>query len=432
QVPESHNVARDAFASLRNTDLVEYASVAAAKRSVLEDSLITLERTGGNRWEAFRTFERGAAGDYAAFRANVERRGTGWRQWPAPERAGKVPLGGPAARYHAYAQWLMTEQLSSLSGLDAGLAIDLPLGVHPEGYDTWRFPKMFAYGVSAGAPPDAFFSKGQTWGFPPVHPQRMRESGYAYFIDAMRTAFQHARALRMDHIMGIHRLYWVPDGHEAVDGTYLTYPADELYAILALESHRARALIVGEDLGTVPPMVRPAMGRHGIHRTFVLQEELHEDREPALPRPVKASFATINTHDMPTFSSFWRGSDIADRVSLGLLDETEAADEAKRRQTKREALVEQLRAEGFLAADGDDEADVLIAVLGWLAASSAAAVVPSLEDFWLETASQNTPGTRNDRPNWRRKASHDLESVFALPEVSTALQSITRHRGGAR
>jgi len=154
------------------------------------------------------------------------------------------------------------------------LYLDLPLGVHPEGFDVWRERKLFALDTSGGAPPDAFFTKGQNWGFPPLHPEAMRKQGYRYLIDCLRHLLQDASVLRIDHVMGLHRLYWIPKGLEAFQGVYVRYPAEELYAILCVESQRHQALIVGEDLGTVPRHVPTAMARHGVDRTYVVQFEL--------------------------------------------------------------------------------------------------------------------------------------------------------------
>ncbi len=430
RVPEVAHVraladaARNEAAPLRDDDLVDYRRSAALKRRVLTAAARALFERGGARLDEFHRACDGELARYAAFRATVEQRGSTWRAWPDTQAA---PDDGDAWRYHAYVQWIARSQLESLS---AGLVLDLPLGVHPEGYDTWRHRELFAHGVSAGAPPDTFFSRGQAWGFPPVHPQRAREQRYAYFIACIRNALQHASALRIDHILGFHRMFWVPGGCPAEDGAYVAYPADELYAILTLESQRARKPIIGEDLGTVPPLVRPAMKRHAINRTFVVQEETREDEEPAFGDPASNALATMNTHDMPAFAAWWRGLDVADRVSLGLLDDEQADAESKRRQARREALTELLRKSGELAAGADpdpDEADVLRAALEHLARSRAAFVIASLEDLWSETQQQNTPGTGDGRPNWRRKMRLDVNAIRDDARVADALGVL---RGG--
>ena len=166
--------------------------------------------------------------------------------------------------------------------------------------------------ASAGAPPDLFFSKGQDWGFAPLHPRRIRESGYRYVLAFLRFQMHHARLLRIDHVMGLHRLYWVPRGFEARQGTYVNYPAEELHAIFNLESHRNRTRLVGENLGTVPPAVNESMERHGLREMFVVQFEERPDPKAALRSPPALSVASLNTHDTPTFAAHWRGDDLVE------------------------------------------------------------------------------------------------------------------------
>ena len=249
--------------------------------------------------------------DYARFRAAGERQHAPWPAWPAPLRDGVIKEGDydeEAMRYHLYVQWLAHQQLQSLSqkAREKGVRLyfDLPLGVHPDGYDVWREPNLFVLGASAGAPPDAFFAKGQDWGLPPLHPERLREQGYRYYIACVRHLLQMAGILRIDHVMGFHRLFFVPRGMKANQGVYVRYRAEEFYALLALEAHHHQAIIVGEDLGTVPPEVRPAMERHGLHRTYVAQFSLTPDARQALLPPSSNMVASLNTHDTPTFAGF--------------------------------------------------------------------------------------------------------------------------------
>jgi 4-alpha-glucanotransferase len=312
--------------------------------------------------------------------------------------------------------------------LDLLWYLDFPLGVSGTGYDVWRERDVFVRDASGGAPPDAFFTKGQNWGFPPLHPERIREQGYGYLIAALRRHLEHARVLRFDHVMGLHRLYWIPQGMEASDGAYVGYPAKEWWAILALESHRYRAQIVGENLGTVPDAVNEAMARHRIQEMYVLQYEMNPERRHLL-RPVPVhSIASLNTHDMPQFAAYWEGSDIDDRVDLGLLSADEAEEEHRGRAARRLKLIDVLRERGLLEPETVRSQAVLEACLSFLAASPAPMVIVNLEDLWQEKEPQNTPGTFRERPNWRRKTRYNLEEIRHLPAVLQVLGTVEKHR----
>src|SRR3990172_6909058 len=238
---------------------------------------------GGRGWAGFGGLVAGhpEVEDYARFRATGERQRAPWPSWSRPLCDGVLTEGDydeRARRYHLYVQWVAREQIRVLSEhsrrAGVNLYLDLPLGVHPHSYDVWREREAFVLGVSGGAPPDVVFTQGQDWGFPPLHPEAIREQGYRYVIAYLRHQLQHTTLLRIDHVMGLHRLFWIPKGLEARDGVCVRYPAEELYAIFCLESHRHRASIVGENLGTVPAYVNSAMARHNLHRMYVLQYEL--------------------------------------------------------------------------------------------------------------------------------------------------------------
>lgn len=432
---------RRELARLRSSPLVDYRAAMRAKRPVLEALARSVFREPSARQQALLAFAaaRPHLEDYARFRAVGERLRRPWPAWPPRLRDGKVQQGDydeDARRYHLYVQWLAHEQLSALAGQarrrGPGLYLDLPLGVHPDGYDVWREREVFARGVSGGAPPDAFFTKGQDWGFPPLHPQRLRAQRYRYFIAVIRHHLEHAGVLRLDHIMALHRLFWVPQGMEARQGVYVTYPAEELYAILTLESHRHRAVIVGEDLGTVPPQVRRAMHRHGMLRMYVVQYEARADAASPLGEVAENFLAGVNTHDMPPFAAFWQGLDIRERQALGLLDAPAARVERRGRLRLRRSIAAFLRARGWLEKGGVGAAGVLRAVLAHLAAGPARMVVLNLEDLWLERRPQNIPGTGPERPNWRRKARYSLEEIRRLRRVISTLRLVHRLRQQAR
>ncbi len=435
---------RGEIEALRDADVVDYRRGMAAKRRVLEALARRFFAEPGRREGPFRRFlsERPEAEDYARFRATCESKGARWPDWPSAARNGRLEPADredEAERYHLYAQWVAHEAMGSLARETAAngarLYLDLPLGVHPDSYDTWRMRHLFGWNVSTGSPPDPFLTKGQDWGFPPPHPERSREDGHRYWAAVLRHHFAHAGVLRIDHVMSLHRLYWVPHGLEARDGAYVLYPAEEMYAVLCLESHRRAAAVVGEDLGTVPRYVRSAMARHGVHRMSVLQFGLGPERTEVIGAAPARSVASLNTHDMPTFAGFWRGVDIDDRVDLGLLSPADAAGERRARDATRRSVVSELRDQGRIGGADDGPRDVVAGSLASLADGRAAVVLVNLEDLWLEERPQNVPGTTGERPNWRRKARHDLAELAAMPEVIEPLRAIDglrRRRGGSR
>ena len=432
---------RQDIAALQAAPLVDHRGAMAAKRRVLEllaGSFFTDPSHRPAEFEAFagdRTVR-----DYASFRANCERRGAAWSVWPTRERDGVLPKdgGNPGAfGYHTYVQWLMREQMEELgrrtAQAGARLYFDFPLGVSPDGYDVWRERNAFAPGAAAGSPPDPFFTGGQDWGFHPLHPERIRQQGYRYVIACLRHLLRHAGVLRIDHVMSLHRLYWVPGGLDARHGAYVRYRPEEMYAILALEAARGEAVIVGEDLGTVPETVRRAMKRHGIYRSFVLQMEITADSRRAINPAPRKSLASLNTHDLPPFAAFWKDADLAYRIEQGWLDRAEARREREERRRLREAIVRFLRSQGWLPGggggnEGPGARDVLQACLSHLAAGAARMVLVNLEDLWLEERPQNVPGTTYDYPNWRRPARYTLERLRQMRRVTGTLNRIDELR----
>ncbi len=306
------------------------------------------------------------------------------------------------------------------------------MGLHPAGYDVWRHRDSYVPEVSAGAPPDIVFTGGQNWGFPPLHPETRRQKGHRYYIDCLRHQLQRAGLVRIDHVMGLHRLFWIPKGYEPAHGAYVRYPAEELYAILCLESHRHKSLIVGENLGTVPRYVNPTMARHNIKEMYVVQYVLAgQDRL----RPVHPdSVASLNTHDMPPFRAFWEGLDIEDRRSLGFLTGRSATEERKLRARVRKSMISFFKRRGQLKHTGDAAnskhagPEVVRAFLEFLSASPSELVLVNLEDLWLESEPQNVPGTSDQRPNWRRQARHRLEAFCRMPQVLDTLTEVNRLR----
>jgi 4-alpha-glucanotransferase len=438
--------AREQLDRQASEPFVDHRLVMAAKRTVLEELAQTFFDDPGHRHARFRAFLRTApkAERYAAFRAACERRLTPWRQWPPSERDGRLrPRPGdlPSRRYHLYVQWQMAEQMAEVSsrgGMNrARLLFDLPLGAHPDGFDVWDHQDGFAAGASVGAPPDSIFSAGQNWAFPPPHPEAIRRQGYRYQIDSLRHVLPHSRMLRIDHVMGLHRLYWIPTGIDAGEGVYVRYRPEEWYAILALEANRTGTVIVGEDLGTVTAAVPRAMARHGLLGTRVVELEVRPEATPALSDPSRAAVAQVNTHDLPPFAGFWHGDDIAFRRAFGLLDRPAAAAERALRRALRTAMVAFLRRRRVLAGGADGArtrmpgpGPVVRALLDHLAAGPARMVLVNLEDLWLERRPQNVPGTTDQYPNWRRRYRHTFEDFSRMPSVMGTLARVNRIRRG--
>ena len=418
---------------------VNYRELMAIKRPILEQLAHSVLRRSSERKTSFQGFVQNspAAEDYAAFRAKVEREGRSWMAWEPLARDGKLSPGDydeNVKRYHLYVQWQAEEQMAAVGKKSkesgAGLYLDFPLGVNRDGYDVWRERAAFAVEASGGAPPDEFFTKGQDWGFPPLHPKGIESQGYRYYVRCLRHHLKHAAILRLDHVMGLHRLYWIPRGFAATQGVYVRYPAETFYAILGLESHRGQAEIVGENLGTVPGHVNAAMAKHNIHGMYVGQFSVVPGATEELARVGAEKVASLNTHDTPTFSGFWNGSDIQDSLELGLIKDADLEGTQKYRERQREALIAYLKSVARL--HDTDPAAVLKAWLSHLAAGDAWLLLVNLEDLWLEPQRQNVPGTWDERPNWRHKAQFSLEQIRRLDSVIETLKSIDAMRKDGR
>lgn len=369
---------------------------------------------------------------YAEFRAAREQgRMSGEKQDQCEDHEG---YSQRIFEYHLYVQWLAHLQMNQIRDhaerLGVDLYMDLPLGVHPDGYDAHIYSDFFAGGVSGGAPPDAFFTAGQDWGFRPMHPWKSRETGHAYFRRIVGNLMKFSSVIRLDHVMSLHRLYWVPLGLSADQGAYVRYPSEELYAVLMLESHRNKCVIIGEDLGTVPPEVRESMEKHGILRMYVGQFEVNPWEQPHLREPSRDMAASINTHDTPTFSGFSKGLDILDRVGLGILEESEVPGEREIRDNLLKGLAEDLGV--FFPGAGEEWERCLPEVLKlWLlrlAGSPARYLIVNMEDFWLEDSPQNVPGTTTQKPNWIQKMKFSFENIDRDSRLEALLADINRLR----
>jgi 4-alpha-glucanotransferase len=421
---------------------VDYQAIAAGMNAVLGELSSILVSEPSDRLAEFERWRRSRpeAVTYARFRAAVERTGIAWRAWPERMREGRIEARdvdqGTELR-HLYAQWVAEAQLDGVvaqgRARGVGLLLDLPLGVHADGFDVWRDRAAFVDGASAGAPPDRLFMEGQDWGFPPMHPERLREGAYRYPIACVRALMRRASVVRVDHVMGLHRLFFVPRGMRATEGTYVTYPGEEWYAIIALESVRSGCAVVGEDLGTVRGAVRRTMRRRGVLRTSVTELEIWPRNEPVVAAPPAGSLAALDTHDLVPFAGYLHGQDIADRQRLGLADEATAADARAERQRLVVRFARYLAEHGLLdgAADGVDDLGMMEGALAFLAGSDAAHVLVNLEDLWGERLPQNVPGTGIEEPNWRRRARLSLEDITASPAIVATLQRLDQRRRAA-
>ncbi|MGH8996921.1 MAG: 4-alpha-glucanotransferase, partial [Acidimicrobiales bacterium] len=434
--PEALRILASAeFASVvteaRRSERVAYGPLHRLRRSILEALADSLLQSGAGR----RSLEEFAATrpellDYARFRAVGERHGRTWRAWGpgAAEGLASAGLADPAVRYHLCGQWLADRQLRE-AARHAPIYGDLPVGVHPDGFDPFHQPEAFAPLARGGAPPDPFFVEGQDWAFPPLHPRGLEAQGYAYVIDTLRVAFANAAALRVDHVMGLHRLFWIPQGFDAPHGAYVRYDAEVLHALVALEAHRVGAVVVGEDLGTVEDHVRATMAREGMLRSWVLEFKTRPD-DP-LPEPPEQCIASWATHDVPRFAAYYRGASAGEPNVTAALGEPDPQGRDERAQW-RAALAADLAATGrWNGTDRPDhptERAALEGCLGHLAASAADLVQVDLADLWGEREQENRPGTGTEAGNWTHRAAVSLEAARTDPDIAALLALVDRGR----
>jgi 4-alpha-glucanotransferase len=440
----------------RRADCVDYDAVSALKREVLEPlhrTFATRHRdratARGRAYARYLEARGDALGDFATYLALAERfstaQGRDWRQWP---RAYRDPRSGEVRRFrqqhaesvdfHRYVQFELDRQLEvcaragSEAGPPVGLLQDLALGSAAAGADDWLFPGIFAPDVRIGAPPDAFNADGQDWGLPPLNPHRMREQGYDYWIQLLRASCSHARALRIDHAMALTRLYWIPPGHSPRDGAYVRYPVRDLLGILALESQRHGAAVIGEDLGTVPRGFAAQLARAGALSWRVLYFE----RRGRGFRPARSysrrALVTANTHDLPPLAGFVRGRDLELRRQIGAIpSETALAEAQAERSAACRGLARRLTREGIL---GERTAlppppELCAVVNSFLSRTPAPFVGISLDDLAGETEPVNLPGAPAELfPSWRRRMALAIESLRSHAGVRKGLRAVDSRR----
>jgi 4-alpha-glucanotransferase len=418
---------------LNARETVPYQEAMALKRRVLRELTrrFSLQDPAHGVVQGF-LMARPAIKDYAAFRAALEASGGPWYSWPEPQRSGVIAesdYNRESFEYHALAQAVCDEQVVSLaqraSETGVCLYLDLPVGVHPEGYDAWRHQQQFVEGMSVGAPPDPLAYDGQNWGFRPLNVEATRKSGYEYAREYLGHHMRAAGILRVDHAIGLHRLFWIPEGASGRDGVFVRQPAEETYALLSLESHRNQCVVVGENLGLVPPEVNQGLGRHGIDRMYVQLFEMTGDSGRPLNPVPRDSMASFSTHDLPTFAAFWSDKDLRARQRMGLLDEDGLHRVCSERAPLKSALAAHLKSCGLI----DEEpsmAQLFEATTQLAGESDADWLMVNLEDAWQETNSQNVPGTLAEtHPNWRRRARLTLEQIGEARDI-TSLTAVLR------
>ena len=429
-----------AFAALAARDSVDHSGVWAAKRAVLRAAWGALPEAHPARdaLAAFRA-EMGASLDrFCAFAAIADAEGhSDARRWPAGLRHGTdAGVAAFAARhadavgFHAFLQMLADAQLSQAGRAGAGLYRDLAVGAAPDGAEPWSGDARFLPGFSVGAPPDPFAAEGQVWGLPPPDPRHAEATGHAAFATLLRANMRHAAALRIDHVLGLRRLFLVPEGAKGSEGAYLAYPFAAMFGQVALESQRARCLVVGEDLGTVPEGIG-----HALQSAEVLSYRvLWFEREgagfvPPARWPARAA-ACVATHDLATLEGFWAGADLAERAELGLLDDLPAA--LADRAGDRAALCALLAREGLLpegAAPDAPMTDALAAAVHALVARTPSAIMlAQAEDLAGERVAVNLPGTDRERPNWRRRLPVPVAQLAELPRAQAVLAALRAAR----
>lgn len=381
--------------------------------------------------------------EFATYCALAERYGARWSRWPAGLRtpqgpgvaAAKAELA-PRIAFHAWVQQQVQDQLAAAR--DAARAVgvrvvhDLAVGCDPEGADAWALQDVLAHGVRVGAPPDAFSQQGQDWGLPPWRPDRLDATGYAAYRDLLRALLGQADGLRIDHVAGLWRLWWVPPGEGPDRGTYVHYDAEVMLAVLTLEAHRAGALVIGEDLGTVEPEVTEGLAERNMLGSSVMwfTRDLDAPGQPLLPpdRWPEASVATISTHDLPTATGFLRGEHVRVRAELGLLGDVQA-EEAKAAAERLE-LVELLREHGLVEGPDPGEDQLVVAMHALLARSRSRLVLVSPYDVVGEARQPNLPGTVDEYPNWRLPLPVTLEELRDDPRVRVVVDQLRLQRGG--
>lgn len=454
--------------TLREGRRVDYDAIASAKRTMLDlayrqflkesytgtEPDVQPQTARAKLLERFIKAEGEALELYAIFqtldeeRRMIQSKTATWSEWPkqflTPGSAAREygRRHRKRVRFFQYIQWIASEQLNEVrrtaeqAGMPIGLYTDLALGAERNGAEAWMYQSVLALDADCGAPPDAFAPEGQNWGLPPVNPVALRDNRYELLIQLLRKNLRYGGAIRLDHVMALCRLFWIPKGKQASEGTYVLYPFEDLLAIIALESVRSKTVVIGEDLGTVPDWVREQLVKAGVFSYRVFYFERRSDGAWKSPQEYpQQALATVTTHDLPTLTGFWSGEDIQVRAGLGSF-----RDEAARRQAWEERqrdmgrILAALKQEGLLPGGMSNDPPgvpamtpaLCRAIHNYLARTPSWLVLANLEDGLEEISQTNLPGTVENHPNWRRKYASRVEDILTderLCELGASLRS---------
>jgi 4-alpha-glucanotransferase len=400
----------------RSPGLIDRDAVWTAKREALEMlRKVPLPDERQASFGEFRARHGRALDDWAAWCALAEIHGPDFRTWPArlrdPRSAEREVRGGDfaaQAEFHTWVQWLVAAQVEAAqaaarsAGMSIGIIADLAIGAHPGGADAWAGQEFFAQGFTVGAPPDAFNQRGQDWGLPPMHPRALAADGYRPLADLVNANLSLGGGLRIDHVMGLSRLWWIPAGAPPTAGAYVYYDAPGTLGTLAAAAAASGSVVVGEDLGTVEPWLREALSARDILGTQMLWFERGWSGEPLAPQWWRAnSLVTVSTHDLPPAAAFLSGKQVTDRLELGLLTRSESEERAESDRTVNDWIAACV-GQGLLPSDTRPSADEFtVALYGYLAKTPAKLIGVNLAEAAGETRSQNMPGTCDEYPNWK-------------------------------
>lgn len=449
--------------ALRESELVDYSAVTALKQTALLQLFEFSKRSKSaqiiQRRDAFKQFMQAQGDalllqglfevlDHQSHETEPTELDIGWLGWrdewkqlTATEQKVFFKKYQKQIEFYAWQQWLMEEQLKEIKaccqscGMELGIYGDLAVNSSRGSVDVWSDPDLYFVNASVGAPPDPLGPVGQNWNLPPYNPEELKARGFQPFIEMLRTNMQHFGILRIDHVLGLFRLWLIPEGKTAVDGVYVHYPFDAFMAILAIESQRNRCLVIGEDLGTVPDEVRSKLNEFQVFSYFVLYFEQRNNQFPLGHEfPLKA-FATIGTHDVPSLQSFWHCVDLNLFNQLGVLQGDVLQQKYEQRVIDKQALLNSLHRDQFLPPhyEGDALSMAMHAHLNYvihqyLAKSRTQLIGVQLENLLSQEVSFNLPGTDREYPNWRKKLSCSLDVMFNDENITSFLRTISQAR----
>ena len=446
--------------ALRNSVLVDYRKTALLKRNVLQLAFDSFYEThflkASPRGEDFRRYLRGEGQlleDFALFATMQENFGAGsWRQWPEEYRDFRSPETEDFRNehdreilFHQYVQWLMELQHAEVEDavrqheMPVGIYQDLAVGSAGDGFDAWIGGDVMAPAMDVGAPPDDFNPAGQNWGFPPLDPEKMRRSGYVFLVQTLRKNMQHAGALRIDHALGMFRLFWIPQGSKPEHGAYVRYPTEDILRIIALESVRNKTIVIAEDLGTVGDDVRETLLRFRMlsYKLLYFERNYPDQSFKAPERYTDLALCAVTTHDLPTLYGYWAGRDIEEKTRLGLYPNEELRQrQIQERDMDRVFLLQALKSQGLIPDDFPTDPvslammipSLCLTIYEYLSLTPCKLLAVSLDDIIGTIDQQNMPGTVDSYPNWLRKTFTTLERIM-LNRSFIALSKIFARNG---